>query len=145
MDTNDKTSALYEQTMDFTKLSPEDLARVTTRDGRRVEIITTKGREPRPVVGYLQLSTSPHAWGADGNCGSILPSTQSNYDLILPPAPNVFYFNKYEHVIGSQHTTVESARRGRGYDWLALYKIVDNGVTATIEVIERNETSNRNP
>ena len=29
---------------DFTKLSQEDLARVTTRDGRKAEIITTKGR-----------------------------------------------------------------------------------------------------
>ena len=38
---------------DFTKLSQEDLARVTTRGGLKVEIISTKGREPQQVVGYI--------------------------------------------------------------------------------------------
>lgn len=122
---------------DFTKLSPEDLARVTTRDGRKVEIISTKGREPFPVVGYRDDNRMPVNWTAEGRRWADCSEHES--DLILPPAPNVFYFNKYESVIGNPHTTVESARRVRDYAWLALYKITDDGVSATIEVIERNK------
>lgn len=122
---------------DFTKLPPEDLARVTTRDGRKVEIITTKGREPLPIVGYRGDNRMPVNWTAEGRWWVDFPEHDS--DLILPPAPNVFYFNKYGLLVGNPHTTVESARRGRDHDWLALYKITDDGVNATIEVIERNK------
>ena len=121
---------------DFTKLSPEDLARVTTRDGRKVEIITTKGRAPRPVVGYFELSTMPHAWGADGDCGAV--TTPNGHDLILPPAPRVYYVNVYS---GSWHAhdSERIANANSSQDRLALYRITDDGETATIEVIERNK------
>jgi len=123
---------------DFTKLSPEDLARVTMRDGRKVEIISTKGRAPRPVVGYFELSTMPHAWGADGDCGAV--TTPNGHDLILPPpAPMVLYANWYRGQIIGDYQNAEDARRIRARNWLALYKITDDGETATIEVIERNK------
>lgn len=121
---------------DFTKLSAEDLARVTTRDGWRVEIISTKGREPRPVIGYVGSSGGVLAWRANGTCG--LVKTQSLYDLILPPAPDVFYLNRYERQISGDYRCAEDARANRGPSWLALYRITDDGENATIEVIERN-------
>lgn len=67
---------------DFTKLSPEDLARVTTR---------------------------------------------------------VYYANVYPVGVYSDYPNIEDARANRGSSWLALYKITDDGVNATIEVIERNK------
>ena len=123
---------------DFTKLSPEDLARVTTRDGRKVEIITTKGRSPLPVVGYIDYGALPSIWGAYGNYFQH-DAREHGINLILTPKSEVFYLNKYRHLIGNPHATEESARRGRDYDWLALYRITDDGVNATIEVIERNK------
>ena len=53
----------------------------TTRDGRPVEIITTKGREPWPVVGYRNRETQPCCWTARGNGQSPL------LDLINAPEP----------------------------------------------------------
>lgn len=119
---------------DFTKLSAEDLARVTTRDGQKAEIITTKGREPRPVIGYVGRSEGVLAWRADGTCS--LVQTQSHYDLILPPAPRVYYANLYPAGVSS-YMIIDDARANRGLSWLALCKITDDGVSATIEVIER--------
>ena len=121
----------------FTKLSPEDLARVTTRDGRKVEIITTKGRGAYPVVGYVALSEWPATWQADGGCG-VSVASQNCYDLILPPAPRVYYANAYPEGVLYWHASLESARKNHSNVWLALYKITDDGVDATIEVIERN-------
>jgi len=124
---------------DFTKLSPEDLARVTTRDGRKVEIISTKGREPHPVVGYVGCGRGTLQWCADGSCGSL--HTPSRYDLILPPAPRVYYLNRYERQIVGDYQSAEDARLHRSQRWLTLYKITDDGVSDTLpcEVIERNK------
>jgi len=123
---------------DFTKLSPEDLARVTTRDGRRVEIISTKGREPFPVVGYIDYGALPSIWGAYGNYFQH-DAREHGIDLILPPAPRVYYLNRYERQIVGDYQSAEEARLHRSQRWLTLYKITDDGVNATIEVIERNK------
>ena len=120
---------------DFTKLSPEDLARVTTRDGRKVEIITTKGREPLPVVGYVGGEPTTTSWMI---CGSIYESAFCQLDLILPPAPRVYYVNVYSGVWHT-HNSLRSANANSGPDRLALYRITDDGENATIEVIERNK------
>lgn len=121
---------------DFTKLSPEDLARVTTRDGRRVEIISTKGREPFPVVGYVGNEPTTTSWRI---CGSIYEGAACPLDLIFPPALRVYYVNLYpDGTLSAWHDSPESARQHRRRHWLALYKITDDGVSATIEVIERN-------
>jgi len=122
---------------DFTKLSPEDLARVTTRDGRKVEIITTKGREPQPVIGYAGLHTNPSSWCANGKYLS--EGTGHKTDLILPPAPRVYYANLYPNGFLNGHNSLENARQNRASCWLALYKITDDGENVTIEVIERNK------
>jgi len=124
---------------DFTKLSPEDLARVTTRDGRKVEIITTKGREPFPVVGYRDDNGMPVNWTAEGRWWTDCSEHES--DLILPPAPRVYYANGYAGAIRGHHKSAEAARTNRNPDWLALYKITDDGVSDTLpcEVIERNK------
>ena len=121
---------------DFTKLSPEDLARVTTRDGRKVEIITTNGRGPQPVVGYVGNDDYPKTWWADGK---VFGAGSSPFDLILPPAPMVLHANLYPNGILNGHKYLENALRNRASFWLALYKITDDGVSATIEVIERNK------
>jgi len=120
---------------DFTKLSPEDLARVTTRDGRKAEIITTKGREPQPVIGYAVGDTYPRTWSPDG--GFSEQGLGSVFDLILPPAPRVYYVNVYSGVWHA-HASIRDANFNSSADRLALYKITDDGETATIEVIERN-------
>ena len=126
---------------DFTKLSPEDLARVTTRDGRKVEIITTKGREPFHVVGYTGNGDYPKTWRADGKFFGSSGSSPS--DLILPPAPRVYYATAYPEPEGALfwHASPGSARGKRHHSWLALYKITDDGVSDTLpcEVIERNK------
>ena len=120
---------------DFTKLSPEDLARVTTRDGRKVEIISTKGRPPQPVVGYIDYGALPSIWGAYGNYFQH-DAREHGIDLILPPAPRVYYANLYPAGVSS-YMSIDDARANRGLFWLALCKITDDGVSATIEVIER--------
>jgi len=121
---------------DFTKLSPEDLARVTTRDGRRVEIITTNGHMPQPVIGYAVGDVYPRTWRPDG--GFSEQGWGSVFDLILPPAPRVYYVNVYS---GSWHAHASEriANANSSQDRLALYRITDDGVDATIEVIERNK------
>ena len=122
---------------DFTKLSPEDLARVTTRDGRKVEIISTKGREPQPVIGYIGKEPTLQSWNIDGRY--FLDALECGRDLILPPAPMVLYANGYRGQIIGDYQNAEDARRIRARNWLALYRITDDGVNATIEVIERNK------
>ena len=124
---------------DFTKLSPENLARVTTRDGQKVEIITTKGRSPCPVAGYIGELAEVREWHADG--AYLSPRDGHPYDLILPPAPRVYYANGYEGRIFSHYTDIDDARNNRSHFWLALYKITDDGVSDTLpcEVIERNK------
>lgn len=121
---------------DFTKLPPEDLARVTARDGQKVEIITTKGRSPCPVAGYIGELAEVREWHADG--AYLSPRDGHPYDLILPPAPRVYYANAYPDGVLCWHDALEPTRRCRSSHWLALYKITDDGVDATIEVIERN-------
>ena len=122
---------------DFTKLSPEDLARVTTRDGRKAEIITTKGRGAWPIAGYIGESCDLHVWHGNG----AFIWTGHPADLILPPAPRVYYANGYAGAIRGHHKSAEAARTNRSPDWLALYRITDDGVSDTLpcEVIERNK------
>lgn len=126
---------------DFTKLSPEDLARVTTRDGRKVEIISTKGREPFPVVGYRDDNRMPVNWTAEGRWWTDCSEHES--DLILPPAQRVYYATAYPEPEGALfwHASPSAARGKRHHSWLALYKITDDGVSDTLpcEVIERNK------
>jgi len=124
---------------DFTKLSPEDLARVTTRVGRKVEIITTKGREPQPIVGYVGEDSGAEDWSNDGIF--YRDGRESCLDLILPPAPRVYYLNRYERQIVGDYQSAEEARLHRSQSWLTLYKITDDGVSDTLpcEVIERNK------
>lgn len=122
---------------DFTKLSAEDLARVTTRDGQKVEIITTKGREPRPVVGYVNEIVGVREWYANG--AYVSPRDRYAADLILPPAPRVYYVNVYPHGVWHTHASIRDANFNSSADRLSLYRITDDGETATIEVIERNK------
>lgn len=121
---------------DFTKLSQEDLARVTTRDGRKAEIISTKGREPQPVIGYIGEEPTAQSWNIDGRY--FLDAQECGRDLILPPAPRVYYVNVYSGVWHT-HASERSANFNSSADRLALYRIIDDGETATIEVIERNK------
>lgn len=123
---------------DFTKLSQEDLARVTTRDGRKVEIITTRGREPWPIAGYIGESSDLQVWHENG----AFICAGHPADLILPPVPMVYYATAYLEPEGALfwHASPSAARGKRHHSWLALYKITDDGVSDTLpcEVIERN-------
>lgn len=66
---------------DFTKLSPDELTRVTTRDGRKVRILCVDGPSDGPVVGIFDGVVG--AWRENGVYSSF---PGSNTDLILPPA-----------------------------------------------------------
>ena len=57
---------------------------VQTRDGRKVEIVTTKGREPYPVLGFIGELSFPTGWSADG---AFELGTPSHHDLINTPEP----------------------------------------------------------
>ena len=39
---------------------------VRTKSGEPVEIVTTEGREPYPVIGYVEDSDVPECWAKDG-------------------------------------------------------------------------------
>jgi hypothetical protein len=51
---------------------------VRTREGTPVEIISDKGREPYPLVGYIGNGRELDEWAADG---AYLTGTKSNNDL----------------------------------------------------------------
>ena len=62
-----------------------DLAKpVMTRDGRKVELITTSGREPYPLIGYIDNGTCAIMWKRDGRRVS---SHETYVDLINVPEP----------------------------------------------------------
>ncbi len=79
---------------DFTKCTPEELARVTTRDGRKVVIVTRVARGNKPILGYVDMETDLKFWRADGVWESGAYAA-TRYDLILPPAERVVYVRAY--------------------------------------------------
>ena len=89
-------------TLDLTKL-------VMTRDGRKVELITTSGREPYSIIGYVDDGVVE--WKNDGRR---LSSHETRMDLVNVPEPkrvvdfwvNVYPYN-YTNV--ATHSTKEDA------------------------------------
>ena len=57
-----------------------------TRDGRPVALITTQGREPWPLVGYIGGDTYPSFWTVRGDF-EIEDDLSCPYDLINTPEP----------------------------------------------------------
>lgn len=73
---------------DFTKLDATQLARVTTRGGRKVRILCVDGPERWPVVGMLDGDVC--TWSFDGM------SIWESQNLILPPEPMVVWLRAYD-------------------------------------------------
>lgn len=68
--------------VDFTKP-------VQTSDGRPVEIITTKGRAPYPVIGYVDDNSMPISWTIRGRQYS--DESPSANDLINVPEKREYW------------------------------------------------------
>lgn len=68
---------------------------VQTRDGRPVTIITTEGREPWALLGYVSDDKVPRTWYSDG---AVFSDAQSQNDPINAPEPKrsgVVWVNVY--------------------------------------------------
>ena len=84
-----------------------------TRDGLKVEFITTSGREPYQLIGYVGDGSSIVEWRRDGKR---LPSHETQMDLINVPEPKRvvdFWVNVYLGKRGdvATHSTKEGATR----------------------------------
>jgi hypothetical protein len=118
--------------IDFTKP-------VQTRDGRPVEIITTKGRSHQPVLGYIEDNVLADYWSAGGEY--IGAGTVSEVDLINVPEPVVWWVNVYPERCGAvvQHASLAPAQKFARGDRLALLKLAYTKGNATVEIIEEKE------
>ena len=87
---------------------------VQTRDGRKVELITTKGREPWVLVGYIDDGAQVVEWLKDGRR---IQSQDIGMDLInVPETAEVmdFWVNVYNGNVGSAWNTKYDADRAAG-------------------------------
>lgn len=89
----------------MTKIDPE--LPVRTRDGRPVQIITTKGRTPGlPIVGYIENANHLTYWGADGKWRTDI--AQHRRDLIQD---REVWVNIYDQDFLAVFPTKEAAQR----------------------------------
>lgn len=88
----------------MTKINPE--LPVRTRDGRPVQIITTKGRTRLPVIGYIGDAINLTYWGADGKWRDDI--AQHDLDLIQD---REVWVNIYEQEFLAVFPTKEAAQR----------------------------------
>lgn len=63
-----------------------------TKAQRPVRILSTEGKEPYPIVGYIGDSPRPTAWTQEGKCHNDAPV--ANLENV-PPARHVGYVNVY--------------------------------------------------
>lgn len=66
---------------------------VQTKAQRPVRILSTEGKEPYPIVGYIGDSPRPTAWTQEGKCHNDAPV--ANLENV-PPARHVGYVNVYQ-------------------------------------------------
>jgi hypothetical protein len=64
-----------------------------TKAQRPVRILSTEGKEPYPIVGYIGDSPRPTAWTQEGKCHNDAPV--ANLENV-PPARHVGYVNVYQ-------------------------------------------------
>ena len=116
--------------IDFTKP-------VQTRDGRPVEIITTKGRGTYPVLGYAGDSAILFTWTEGGKLLTAHVEAAAT-DLINVPEPVVGWLNVYPNDNGAavQHTTYDTAQDRASPGRIALLKFTYIKGNATVEIIE---------
>ena len=91
---------------------------IQTRDGRPVTLITTQGRAPWPLVGYISDKTSPDCWHRDGSYDHSCPLGIT--DIINVPEPKRsgkvwvnIYPNEGHHGHNKREEADDHARRGR--------------------------------
>jgi len=88
-----------------TKINPE--LPVRTRDGRPVQIITTRGRDAGcPIIGYVGDASNLTYWGADGKWRPGI--AQNNLDLIQD---REVWVNIYDQDFLAVFPTKEAAQR----------------------------------
>lgn len=104
--------------IDFTKP-------VQTRDGRPVEIITTKGRGQYPILYYIDDCLEIYRASTNGR--EAYCNNQSPYDLINVPEPRVYFANLTGY--GAEWIT----KHGRAG---ATHKITITGEDCRIEAIK---------
>lgn len=107
---------------------------VQTRDGRPVEIITTKGRGTYPVLGYAGDSAILFTWTTDGK---LLAANMEEVavNLVNVPEPVVGWVNVYAGE-GFFHASRDQADRSFRLSRRALLKLTYTKGNATVEIIE---------
>jgi hypothetical protein len=68
-----------------------------TKAQRPVRILSTEGKEPYPIVGYIGDSPRPTAWTQEGKCHNDAPV--ANLENV-PPVRHVRYLNIYSNDTG---------------------------------------------
>ena len=94
-----------------------------TRDGREVELLTTKGRGAYPIVGYILYCEFPSCWKL---CGRNSEHTEGDWDLVnVPEPPRVmdFWMNVYPLSISGVHRSKEFAEANKDGERLACIHI----------------------
>lgn len=95
---------------------------VQTRDGRSVEIITTKGRENQPVLGYVADRTELWSWFSDGHFLS--QRTYSLNDIVNVPERRELWLNVYEGGDAECYAVREDADNSRSsYERIACVHV----------------------
>lgn len=88
-----------------------------TRDGRPVEIITTKGRGPKPIIGYIGNNERTESWDSNGNAQIKWGIVQTQSDLINVPEPKSsgkVWVNVYKNKEATAWSTKEMANEYEG-------------------------------
>ena len=85
-----------------------------TRDGRPVELITTRGRDKWPVMGYIGDEDQVSLWSIDGSNNSY--SRLNVFDLVEAKPKRVLSLNVYPDDEVYAHGSREDAEGGNADD-----------------------------
>ncbi len=97
-----------------------------TRDGSPVTLITTKGREPWPLVGYIGDASIPSSWRSSGRA---FPDKTHQRDLTNVPEP------KRTGTVWTVIYEVESCLQSP-YQLLACSSITEEGIDAVCSALK---------
>ena len=103
---------------------------VQTKDGRVVKLITVSGRDPWPVVGYIEGQGKPQCWMISGEQ---FHSQPRNTDLVNVVVKHVYWVNLYPDGVGYVHS---SRKQADDYRCRSMYDDEDCIACIKVEVKE---------
>jgi hypothetical protein len=112
---------------------------VQTRDGKPVEIISTKaGFTKNLIVGYVGTETKTRSFTATGRYWreDLAPH---DFDLINVPEPVVSWHNVYRGGVAYGHETHKEADKNADNCRIALLKLTYYPGHATVEIVEERK------